>query len=266
MKFRGSTPAASAGQHQSTNNFIASIEEFPGEAKLHRDAKSTTYKSCTKIWLRSYMRRHPNQTAIFLLFGSVITITSLFQIHAFLFEKQGPLDHITYTFLWKPLHGRHCPTFSVSNNVEHDNNMKLDNSFTPKLKGQLSWDCAEITGDRTPFPQIVLAGARGKEENNTWPQWKDMVWNSVDKEEFIHGKGYDGYYVEKGTHENFPRLQRINTLKASNQYALSGGALRQQANTKEHTNSESDEIEMPNQHLCRGMKWEQRLFAGEPSL
>ena len=159
--------------------------------------------------------------------------------------------------LWKPYYGRSCPAFSVPDDGNDlYNGKRLDGNFTPQLEDEVSWNCASesttnVTENNVKFPQIVLIGARGIDENNTFPMWKDTVLKSVTE-----------HFVGDKISPKMPRLQRINTLKVSNQYAMSGGALRQSSNTQAGMETTLPQLEQSSAFLCRGsMKWEQRLFA-----
>jgi hypothetical protein len=249
MKQRRVQPASSADNHQST---AADTVEEAGRgstpAKVTPDADCSLRLSRAKLWMQSHSRQSPHRAAGLLLFTVVLISTLLLQTYAIIFEKQGPLDHLSQTILWKPYYGMHCPAFSIPQDATNNQKLKTDNKFVQPKDG-FEWSCKSITGDETPFPRIVLIGARTKEENNTWPEWKEIIWNSVDTENFLDGNGK----------HNFPRIQRINTLKVSNQYALNGGALRQSDASEEMDGSDSD---LKNQFTCLwGIKWEHRLFA-----
>lgn len=184
--------------------------------------------------------------------GMVVISILLLQLHASVREYQGPLDHVT-TSLWEPYYGMFCPDFSFG----EDQN----SNSTDEYSNTISWDCTINTirtnnsfeGELMPeFPRIYMIGARDKDEDN-FHSWRQTFHNN--------GGGSQSQYI--------PHLERINTLKISNQYALSGGKLRQSTDNKNHhlntsiVASSPRALKNPNQkqYLCRKMKWEHRLFA-----
>ncbi|KAL7526897.1 hypothetical protein ACHAXR_004667 [Thalassiosira sp. AJA248-18] len=189
------------------------------------------------------------------LFMGVIFIF-LLQIHAFVREYQGPLDHVT-TLIRAPYFGMNCPGFS-SDDGPINNSTNVNANI-------MSWDCNDlITGyiasfeneSISKFPPIFMVGARGEDED-TFHSWRQTLQlNVIPKHDLIQSR-------------HLPHLERINTLKMSNQYAMSGGALRQSTfGNIQHTNTSTMTVpthasKNPSQkhHLCRKMKWEHRLFA-----
>jgi hypothetical protein len=190
------------------------------ENKDATNDKVDRLQNCVTFRIRALIRTQSHMRTQVLLLVSTVAVLSaiLLQLYAYIFEKQGPLDHVTSKIIWEPYYGRSCPAFSSANDIliTHNHNTKMDNSFAKALADKVTWDCTSATGSDIPFPRITMMGARGKDENNTFSKWKDIIWNSVDKDKFV-----DGWQ------QHMPRFQRINTLKISNQYALSGGALRQ---------------------------------------
>ena len=246
---------------------VANSVEVPDRSKIDRNRSRTR----EKMWIQSCFHKFSscNITTSYInqqfqfnwkswllrILLSLLAITSLLQTYAVLLEKQGPLDHVTHTMLWKPYYGRNCPAFSVPDDGNDlYNGKRLDGNFTPQLEDEVSWNCASttnVTENNVKFPQIVLIGARGIDENNTFPMWKDTVLKSVTE-----------HFVGDKISPKMPRLQRINTLKVSNQYAMSGGVLRQSSNTQAEIETTLPQLEQSSAFLCRGsMKWEQRLFA-----
>ena len=189
-----------------------------------------------------------------LIVGFTLLILGLLQSYAFIIEKQGPLDHVMAIAVWKPYYGMFCPEFSS------DNGMPFGNSLERQTWGDAQnvtiWECSSISSINnntaiSQFPQIFMIGARDKEDN-TFIQWKQVIQQSTQH-----------VNTTSASQSSVPRFQRINTLKISNQYARSGGALRQPI-LKSLTNSTQQlptPLQIQNQFLCRGMKWEQRLFA-----
>ena len=134
------------------------------------------------------------------------------QLHAYVIEYQGPLDHVSTSIL-APFYGMMCPR-------------RLD---TPsrQTRDWDYWECGER--DAESFPRIFMIGARGKDEDS-----------------------YESWRKALGASQNAPYMKRINTLELSNRFALQGGMLSMLS--EEHGGSSKAK------HLCRKMKWEQRLF------
>lgn len=197
--------------------------------------------SRAKIWMHSYTRQYPKR-AVGLVLCTIMLHVILIQIYAMVFEKQGPLDHIP-TATMKLFYERHCPAFSTAQDINQ--NVKMDNSFA-KHKNAIKWSCLSATRYNPQFPRMVMIGARTKEENNTYPKWRDIIWNSVDTSTFLEGS----------RPHNLPRFERINTLVVSNEYAVNGGLRKRQ-----ETMNITTDVVSKNQHMCRSMKWEHRLFA-----
>ena len=213
---------------------------------------------------------------VLLFMGTTISISIIIlQLHAFVVEYQGPLDHVA-SFLLEPYYCMFCPDFSI------DNEGKLNNNKSTNLNSTalLSWDCNgliqnNINGEQNPtahknalaipFPRIFMIGARDKDED-TFRAWHVELHRMTAN----YSRDDDG-----GIPRRMPRLERINTLEISNKYALSGGApLRQSTvliDTRLHLNttsnavarSYSNRLEKSDQRqcLCRKIKWEHRLFA-----
>ncbi|KAL7471993.1 hypothetical protein ACHAXS_012306 [Conticribra weissflogii] len=165
------------------------------------------------------------------------------QLHAYIVEYQGPLDHVT-TSLQKPYYGMFCPIFSSDED-------SLSTAETQNSQAITSWDCNEagiISDNRTSeFPRIFMIGARD-EEDDTFASWRDLL---LQNNVFMG----ENHVPKSNNPSNGPTLQRINTLRISNQYARSGGVLRPSpsSNANNATNVKP-------RFLCRKMKWEQRLF------
>jgi len=202
--------------------------------------------------------RRPGVIVITLLSFVMVSCVFLLQLHAYVREYQGPLDHVT-TSLWEPYYGMFCPDFSSEEDPINNASAKHEDS-----NNFISWDCAmHIQGATNslegkgppPFPRIYMVGARDDDED-TFQSWQKMLHIS-------DGKNQSSRYM--------PHLERINTLKMSNQYALSGGKPRQSTdNSNDHGYASSDaraSSSVPSknpkqkQYLCRKLKWEHRLFA-----
>lgn len=179
--------------------------------------------------------------------GWIIALTAL-QLHAYIVEYQGPFDHVT-TSVQKPYYGMFCPTFPSEKSGSYS--AETQNSETIP-----SWDCNHILGrtgiiisenKTSEFPRIFMIGARD-EESDMFASWRDLL---------SHNNGVEGEnnVANPNNPSDGPMLQRINTLRISNQYARSGGALRPSSlsNANNATNGSQ-------RFLCRKMKWEQRLF------
>ena len=235
MIFRSSRQKLINGQHHSTDCHDHRNTSF---YETDTDIKNEHGPNCTRKYSRVIllahlqMHKNPVRTVSILLFTAILIVTSVLQMRAFILEKQGPYDHFLTTVLWKPYYGRYCPTFSSMVTNQEFTTKKYDNSYDTSVYTELSWDCPSKTMYTEQFPQIILIGARTKDENNTFPQWKESIRNAID---------------------HMPRLQRINTLKVSNQYASSGGRIKQ--------DWFSADLGLSHGPLCREVKWEQRLFA-----
>ena len=186
-------------------------------------------------WIRHIIRARGRLQASLLFtsitfIGVILILLVLLQMDAFIREYQGPLDHVTTSFL-TPYYSLSCPVFSSS-----DDDVQTS---TTKPNEKISWDC-NIEQNREnnivyypSFPRIFMIGARDKDED-TFHAWKQNISQSKHQQ---------------------PYIERINTLKISNQYALSGGKLR---NSISNLNS-TIEVTKQKQYLCRKMKWEHRL-------
>jgi hypothetical protein len=141
-------------------------------------------------------------------------------------EYQGPLDHIT-TSLVEPYYGMFCPKISNIDETLEDSHHDDVNQST--INHVISWDCNNSDGPtiQDTFPRIFMIGARDTAED-TFQDW-DKTLNRINSK-----KTNDDNVKDNITP---PRLERINTLDISNQYALSGN------------------------DLCQKIKWEHRLFA-----
>ena len=176
----------------------------------------------------------------------------MLQLHAVVQEYQGPLDHVT-TSLLVPYYGRYCPEFSFDEGLANNDR----NDQTHHHNHVTSWDCKRrvIQGNdaadnsegnkSSKFPHIFMIGARDRDED-TFSLWVDALQLNTTT---------DGSTSSQHT----PHLERINTLKMSNQFALSGGIHKQTIASR--TGHVSAPNKPNNQYMCRKMKWEQRLFA-----
>ena len=211
----------------------------------HKNDTSTSPKRSFSIllqWIRHIIRaRGRLQASLFftgITFVGVILISIiLLQMDAFIREYQGPLDHITTSIL-TPYYSLSCPDFSSS---DDDVQSSTTNS------NEISWDCNTNLISREnnivyypSFPRIFMIGARDKDED-TFDTWKQDI--------------------SQSKHQQQPYIERINTLKISNQYALSGGKLLHSTSVdiNVHANSTIESTKQK-QYLCRKIKWEHRLF------
>ena len=212
-----------------------------------------------------------------LFMGTTISISIiLLQLHAFFVEYQGPLDHVA-SYLLEPYYCMFCPVFSIGDEGKVNDNESASLNYTALL----SWDCNgviqnNIKGEQNPtahknalaipFPRIFMIGARDDDED-TFRAWR------LELHRMTANYSRDD---DSGIPRRMPRLERINTLEISNQYALSGGApLRQStvlSDTRLHLNTTSMAVARSSsntlkkesdrmQYLCRKIKWEHRLFA-----
>ena len=204
--------------------------------------------------LHSPTRKRQRPTTILagtVVIGAISIVLILLQLHAYVTEYQGPFDHITTSFL-VPYYSLFCPDVSAVDGLGIDSTNENDN--------MISWGCndVQISGvdanaknHSTKFPRIFMIGARDA-ENDTFDDWTQKLQLSN------HSLNSNDGSVQ---YQNFaPYLERINTLKMSNQYALSGGAQQSASNNANPTSSESDQSNRK-RFLCRKMKWEHRLFA-----
>eukprot|EP00571_Detonula_confervacea_P003794 CAMPEP_0172320264 /NCGR_PEP_ID=MMETSP1058-20130122/40154_1 /TAXON_ID=83371 /ORGANISM="Detonula confervacea, Strain CCMP 353" /LENGTH=277 /DNA_ID=CAMNT_0013035491 /DNA_START=542 /DNA_END=1375 /DNA_ORIENTATION=+ len=147
-----------------------------------------------------------------------------------------------------------CPTFSSDE--------ELDIHSTNGNSSDVSWDCNDINSgnhaaNKKDFPRLFMIGARDEDED-TFHAWKQML-------------QFNGALSKNdgSQYQHLPHFERINTLKISNQYALSGGALRHSTVNDNHNLNSSTATSLSDtskkttekQFLCRKMKWEHRLFA-----
>ena len=173
--------------------------------------------------------------AIFLLAAAASITIFLLQLHAFIREYQGPLDHVT-TSLLEPYYSIFCPDFSA------EDDLNINPTKHESTNNIMSWNCNGVLN----FPRIFMIGARDDDED-TFHSWAQLL-RSPNNETTL-SIGSESQY----DHRQLPHLERISTLKMSNQYALSGGALR--------SSSTGNSGNKKQQFLCRKMKWEHRLFA-----
>ena len=185
----------------------------------------------------------------------VVTCVIILQTNAFVSEYQGPLDHVA-TSTMASYYRMYCPAFSLNDDV----------SSTDVISNTISWDCDKmigikgninsITGKKNElnvlesFPRIFMIGARDKDED-TFATWKQILEMNQTSHNDDNTQSYQ---------HNIPRLERINTLKISNQYALSGGATVSKNRNFMNMNSIVESTKQMH-FLCRKMKWEHRLFA-----
>ena len=190
----------------------------------------------------------------------VVVASFTFQLDAFVREYQGPLDHISTTIL-KPYYDLSCPSFS---------SFHVDEKTSENGGGNIaSWDCDIIMGknesnrgvdysSKASFPRIFMIGARD-ETQDTFQTWQSQLFPNSET------KSPDDLSSSR------PYLERINTLKVSNLFATSGGALRESGVSSSSTplrltfpNSETtlftESAKDQKQFLCRKIKWEHRLF------
>lgn len=213
-------------------------------------------------------------TALLCIGGILILVISL-QLDAYIREYQGPLDHVTTSILAYD-YGFSCPDFSFDNGSSGN---KID-STTNNSNEIISWDCNHLLhthhddGSTTNnenyhipnnFPRIFMIGARESDED-TFDTWKQIILQLKNRtESHSNDRG-----INQSTEQNLPHLERINTLRISNQYALSGGAPRHSTTPfidMNHNQNDStttiigESNNNQKQYLCRKLKWEHRLFA-----
>lgn len=172
---------------------------------------------------------------VFTLLRGAIATLILFQLHAFVLEYQGPLDYVSTSFSGNYL-GLFCPDFSSDEGLGVYT--AEGNSIAISIQGNQN---------TTNFPRIFMIGARD-EDGDTFHAWQQMLQLNQTSNLSRHR----------------PRLERINTLTISNQYATQGGALRHRVDGNQDQNSsiaDSSLNQSQNRYLCRKIKWEHRLFA-----
>lgn len=185
---------------------------------------------------------------------AVVLIAS--QFDAYVREYQGPLDHVT-TSIMKPWTEMSCPSFPHHYLDKTESSNSRENYTT--------WNCNDMLGTQTnndgdvstgyhhpsaSFPRIFMIGARDENED-TFQSWQSQLLSG----------GVPNFSSQ-------PFLKRINTLEVSNQFAISGGALREESAsylrlTSTNNNNTTHQISIQhhkNNFLCRKIKWEQRLF------
>lgn len=184
---------------------------------------------------RLFIRRRRHRTPSLLVGGATVSILAVtiavIQLHAYIVEYQGPLDHIIATAV-EPYYDMFCPKISNNNDETLEDSHDYNNQSTINLV--LSWDCnsgGPTIVDTTTFPRIFMIGARDMAED-TFQEW-NITLNRMNSNTMHH----DVVGKEDDKSHSSPRLERINTLDISNQYATSGNK------------------------LCRKIKWEHRLFA-----
>jgi hypothetical protein len=202
-----------------------------GGCKSHThdvDGRASTSQFVNKKQ-RLYIRRRQigGVATVSIIAVSIIAVSiAIIQFHAYTVEYQGPLDHIT-TSLVEPYYGMFCPKISNIDETLEDSHHDDVNQST--INHVISWDCNNSDGPtiQDTFPRIFMIGARDTAED-TFQDW-DKTLNRINSK-----KTNDDNVKDNITP---PRLERINTLDISNQYALSGN------------------------DLCQKIKWEHRLFA-----
>lgn len=234
---------------------------------LYRQATKSTAKMSSKKD-RKHLTKSIATTRCFI----VMTILLIsYQLDAYIREYQGPFDHVSTTIL-KPYYGMSCPSFS-----HYMDDMASSSNGKENGSGITSWDCNAILGKQTTntnndgsvegetaqstttFPRIFMIGARD-ETKDTFQSWQSQLQLNDDTAMSSHVDA-DRYIVSSSQ----PYLKRINTLEVSNQFATSGGALRESsslrlASSTNTTTHQSKTSNQPKQFLCRKIKWEQRLF------
>jgi len=178
-------------------------------------------------WIRHIIQAHGRLQASLMFtgitfIGVILILIVLLQMDSNIREYQGPLDHMTTSIL-TPYYSLSCPDVG-----DDDVQSSTTNS------NEISWDCNDnLHSNEVPsFPRIFMIGARDKDED-TFDAWKQNI----------------------SQYNHQPYLERINTLKISNQYALSGGKLRYSISNLNST----IETTTQKQYLCRQLKWEHRL-------
>ena len=188
----------------------------------------------------------------------VLTCVIILQINAFVSEYQGPLDHVA-TSIVASYYRMYCPHFSLDDHVSSTNvisNKILIPCDCNEKMIDIKGNSNSVTGKKNElnvsesFPRVFMIGARDKDED-TFGTWEQILQTN----QTTHNDDYTQAYQY-----NIPRLERINTLRISNQYALSGGATVSKNRNDMNTNSTIESTEQKH-FLCRKMKWEHRLFA-----
>lgn len=211
--------------------------------------------NCLNSWwtaqrqTKQHPQRRRRRTATLLIGASFFTTTTIVFLHqfdAYVREYQGPLDHVASDLL-KPYYGKFCPKLSDSDGLGNISSSSYESY------NATSWNCAVVNSaekkkDDVMMPRIFMIGARDEDED-TYDDWMNAL-----NQNYLYTDGN----INKSQH--VPRLERINTLAMSNQYALSGNIPR-----NNQTVSPVDVSSNTNQNrkgfLCRKIKWEHRLFA-----
>lgn len=253
---------------------------FEGCARLRPFSPTLCYHNksrAEKIFPASKKeRKHFSKSTATRCFLLVAIALIASQFDAYVREYQGPLDHVT-TSIMKPYYEMSCPSFShCLDNTESSNSHENDNGAIT------SWNCNVILGEKqrnnddviihgktqsigyhhpsASFPRIFMIGARDEKED-TFQSWQSQLLlnDNVSSDAISYGDGVLNFSSQ-------PYLKRINTLEVSNQFATSGGALREEPSSSLRLTSTNNNTmhQSSNQHqknfLCRKIKWEQRLF------
>ena len=229
---RLSTPAGVGVDSEDESSYKLKLSEEGNisSRKSKNDTPSSPKRSFSILqWIRHIIKARGRLQASLIFTGiTFIGVISLLvvslQMDAFIREYQGPLDHVTTSIL-APYYSLSCPDFGDAN---------VQTSTTNS--NEISWDCNNnLHSNEVPsFPRIFMIGARGKDED-TFDAWKQNISQSKHQQ---------------------PYIERINTVKFSNQYALSGGKLRNSISNLNSTIGKTTQ----KQYLCRTMKWEHRLY------
>jgi len=227
------TPGVDGADREDESSYKLQLSE-EGNISSRR-SKNDTSTTSPKLslstllqWIRHIIQAHGRLQASLMFTGiifiGVMLISAvLLQMDAFIREYQGPLDHVTTSIL-APYYSLSCPDFGYANVQTFTNS------------NEISWDCNDnLHSNEVPsFPRIFMIGARDKDED-TFDMWKQNISQSKHQQ---------------------PYIERINTLKISNQYALSGGKLRSSISNLNSTIESTKQ----KQYLCRKIKWEHRLL------
>ena len=278
---RSKVTAVAAAAAVSSSRFSAAAAATDGRVdnSVVSKAKKKTFVPPSSKKEYKHLTTRSTAACYFFLVAVAVAVVLLLssQLDAYIREYQGPLDH-GITSIMKPYYEMSCPSSSHLDNTElsfssHEN----DGTIT-------SWDCNVILGKQTnddddaiihgkmppsvsSFPRIFMIGARNEKED-TFQSWQSQL---LLKDATITSPSDDMSHHDvdevRLNVSSQPYLKRINTLEVSNQFATSGGALRVESRSsslRQFTSANNTHLTTNEQHqkrfLCRGIKWEQRLF------
>jgi hypothetical protein len=129
-----SVSLSSSGAGKSQTHDVGGIEKMSSALSFYSTA--TTSQFDRKEQRLNIRRLH----ALILLAGGAFVAMEIMQLHAYIVEYQGPLDHIASTLV-EPYYDMFCPKFS---NIDETLEDTYDHINQPAPNLLLSWDCKSI--------------------------------------------------------------------------------------------------------------------------